>query len=48
MSVLRYYKIIQDWELPSDNEVLAVIRNATGGQTYISVPTMYNSTSQKS
>ena len=31
MSVLRYYKIIQDWELPTDNEVIAVIRNANGG-----------------
>lgn len=32
MSVLRYYKVIQDWELPTDNEVLSVIRNAKGGK----------------
>lgn len=31
MSVLRYYKIIQGWEFSSDNEVIAVIRNANGG-----------------
>ena len=31
MSILRYYKKIEQWELPSNNEVLAVIRNAKGG-----------------
>ena len=32
MSILRYYKKIENWELPPNNEVLAVIRNATGGK----------------
>lgn len=31
MSILRYYKKIEQWEFPSNNEVLAMIRNAKGG-----------------